>query len=128
MTSQERTAIEASGVVPMRPAVWADDAPAGWALLKAKPCPYLDRDEKGLAVCRVYVVRPFNCRRFGCFRPSPELEPLELDNTKLGCKNLSDRIANSPEVLRAYRKMQRDAQGWAVAHGWKNFKSMKLTL
>jgi len=127
MTSAEREAIEAFGATPMRPPVWASDAPAGWALLQGKPCPYLDRDEDGKAVCLVYEVRPFNCRRFGCFRPSPELEPLELDHSKLGCKNLSDRIANSPEVLRAYRKMQRQAQEWATAHGWKHFKSMKLS-
>lgn len=79
-------------------------------------------------MCRVYDVRPFNCRRFGCFRPSPEKEPLELDHSKLGCKNLTDRIGNSSEVLRAYRRMQRDAQPWAVAHGWKNFKRMTLDL
>lgn len=90
--------------------------------LRGKPCPLLGRDEQGLAVCTVWVLRPYNCRRFGCFRPDPATEPyeaenLDLERLRLGCANLSDRLKDR-RVRRAYAKMQRKAAKWAVRHGW----------
>jgi len=122
MTVAERAAIDASGISPQRPAAWDLTSETGWAFLQAQPCPYFTRDENRQGVCTIYAVRPFVCRRFGCFRPVPDKEPLELDRSPLGCRNLSDRVGQSAEVLHAYRRMQRKAQEWAVLHGWKKFR------
>ena len=89
--------------------------------LVGQPCPLL-AGEPGAAVCTVWAVRPYNCRRFGCFRPDVvaepfELEPVDLPRLRLGCANLSDRLSNRG-VRRAYALMQRKAQRWALKHGW----------
>ena len=89
--------------------------------LKAKPCPLLEMQGQQ-AVCTIHDIRPYSCRRFGCFRPDPPTEPYEpervdLDRARLGCANLSDRLA-SREVRRAYAKLQRKAMRWARQHGW----------
>ena len=94
-----------------------------FVFLRGHPCPLLSTDG-ALAVCTVWPVRPYNCRRFGCFRPDPpsepfEPEPLDLERGRLGCGNLSDRLTNR-QVRRAYALMQRRAQRWALAHGWTN--------
>ena len=90
--------------------------------LQGQPCPLLGSSDSGLAVCTVWAVRPYNCRRFGCFRPDPSTEPYEpeavdYDNARLGCANLSDRL-HDRGVRRQYAKMQRKAQRWALKHGW----------
>ena len=89
--------------------------------LDGKPCPLLRMDGT-VATCTVHDIRPYNCRRFGCFRPDPatapyQAEPLDLHNLRLGCANLSDRLPNRA-VRRAYAQLQRKAQRWAVTHGW----------
>lgn len=89
--------------------------------LQGKPCPLL-RMDGAVATCTVHDIRPYNCRRFGCFRPDPAhepyiAEPLDLPNMRLGCANLSDRLSNRA-VRRAYAQLQRKAQRWATAHGW----------
>ena len=89
--------------------------------LKGLPCPLL-RMEGKKATCTVHSIRPYNCRRFGCFRPDISTEPyqgesLDLERGRLGCANLSDRLSNR-EVRRAYAQMQRKAQRWARQHGW----------
>ena len=93
-----------------------------FVFLAGRPCPILGFDAKGLAVCTEYERRPYNCRRFGCFRPDPatepfELEPVDLPNRRLGCANLSDRLGDR-QVRRQYARMQRKAQQWALKHGW----------
>ena len=90
--------------------------------LEGKPCPLL-AGRPGEAVCTVWNVRPYNCRRFGCFRPDVVAEPFELERVdlprlRLGCANLSDRLLASRGVRRAYALMQRKSQRWALAHGW----------
>lgn len=90
--------------------------------LRGQPCPLLAWDGQ-LAVCTVWPVRPYNCRRFGCFRPDPhtepyEPEPLNLPKLRLGCANLSDRLKHR-SVRRAYAQMQRKAARWAFKHGWQ---------
>ena len=92
-----------------------------FVFLLGKPCPLLAWEGKK-AVCTVHAVRPYNCRRFGCFRPDPTTEPYEpeavdYDNARLGCANLSDRLSNRA-VRRAYALLQRKAQKWALRHGW----------
>jgi len=89
----------------------------GFVDLAARPCPLLATDAKGLAVCTVYDVRPYNCRRFGCYRPHPATEPFE-QGLAGECLNLIDRIRHSRAVRRAYAHTQRRAQRWADRHGW----------
>ena len=102
---------------------WYQHADRRFVYLKGKPCPCLGSDDQGLAVCTVWAVRPFNCRRFGCYRPDTEAEPyepepLDVEHGRLGCANLSDRLAQSRAVRRDYALKQRKAQRWARAHGW----------
>lgn len=75
--------------------------------LQAGPCPlYLDH------ACSVYEVRPFNCRRFGCFRHDVS-EP--FIQSVVPARLLTDRPARRQAFL-----MQRKAQPWALAHGWED--------
>jgi hypothetical protein len=64
--------------------------------------------------CTVHTVRPYNCRRWGCFRPTTD-EPFALavrpDGQPL-------RLYTSKPVARQMARMQRAAQPWALAHGW----------
>lgn len=90
----------------------------GWAALKAAPCPLLERDAQGLAVCSVYDVRPYNCRRFACGRVSPETEPYETGASG-ECVNMTDRLTQSKPFRSWARRLQRQAQDWADAHGWR---------
>lgn len=88
--------------------------------LQAAPCPLLSDDGK----CTVHSVRPYNCRRFTCLRPDVtvepfEPEPLDLANGRLGCKNLSDRVATDRGAKRFVAHLQQKAQRWAVKHGWR---------
>lgn len=82
--------------------------------LKAGPCPFYV-----FKTCLVYSHRPYNCRRFGCMRPDPKSEPFEATDSKLGCKNLEDRIKTSRVALRMAKLLQRKSMRWARAHGWK---------
>ena len=93
-----------------------------FVFLAGKPCPLLAYDATGKALCTEYERRPYSCRRFGCFRPNPSIEPYEpepvdLNNMRLGCANLSDRLRNR-QVRREYIKLQRKAQKWARKYGW----------
>lgn len=120
MTTQERDVL-----LERRPDLRGHfEAFGTFVALRAKPCPLLAQDAQGLATCTVHDIRPYNCRRFGCYRPDPTVEPYEgepfdLDRTRLGCANLSDRIALSRPVRRDYARRQRKAQRWAMAHGWR---------
>jgi Fe-S-cluster containining protein len=83
--------------------------------VKAGPCPFFV-----FHTCLVYASRPYNCRRFGCMRPDPKTEPYEADDPHFGCKNFTDRFLLSRQVRRLATLMQRRAQRWARAHGWKD--------
>lgn len=90
--------------------------------LTGLPCPLLQVDAKWRALCSEYERRPYNCRRFGCFRPDPRVEPYEpeavdYERGRLGCANLSDRLV-SRQVRREYATLQRKGQRWALRHGW----------
>lgn len=80
--------------------------PDGLVDLQARPCPYLDGSR-----CSVYVVRPYNCRRFSCGRLDTTVEPF----TEMGWRERA-------RVDRPYRRqlvqIQRKAQKWALKHGW----------
>lgn len=92
-------------------------APDGFVQLAARPCPLLERDAEGRAVCTVYDVRPYSCRRFGCYRPDAASEPYE-EGPDGECRNLVDRVMQSRDVRRAYALQQRKSQRWALRHGW----------
>jgi Fe-S-cluster containining protein len=89
---------------------WRAASPYGFVELVAQPCPLLAGNS-----CSVYEVRPFNCRRFMCFRDEGEA----FDSSgPLGCKNLSDRVEQDRPTRRAYLLNERKAQKWALRHGW----------
>jgi len=92
-------------------------AQPGFVQLQARPCPLLAQDAAGRAVCTVYEVRPYACRRFGCYRPDAASEPYE-QGPDGECRNLVDRVFQSRDVRRAYALQQRKAQRWALRHGW----------
>ncbi len=58
-------------------------------------------------------------------RPDPKTEPFEPEDFDpgkgmYGSKNLSDRLVGSRVVRRLYSRIQRKAQRWALAHGWRD--------
>lgn len=114
-TPQEVAAMRAAKDLPL------DIEPISDALVRINTphgCPYLAREMGGQSVCTIYEARPYNCRRFGCFRPDPKTEPYEVGGP-LGCRNLSDRLDSSRLVFEQYRTMQRIAQrDWANHKGW----------
>lgn len=86
------------------------DAGRVWVELDGTPCPLLDGKD-----CSVYDVRPYQCRRFQCHRaPGEAFDP----SGPLGCKNLSDRLEQSAETRKAYKRNQQKAMKWANTHGW----------
>lgn len=72
--------------------------------LRAKPCPLYDDRARA---CRVYQVRPMNCRRFACLRED-YTQPF-------------DRVQYVPLTRPERRQLeviQRHAQRWGRSHGW----------
>lgn len=67
--------------------------------------------------CSVWSVRPYNCRRWGCFRPTTD-EPFAMAVTKTDDGVMPIRLYQSKPVARQMSRMQRQAQPWALAHGW----------
>jgi len=92
---------------------WTPTDDPGFVELQAQPCPFLEGNS-----CSVYDIRPYNCRRWGCFRPDPQSEPLEPDLGFLGCANARVRFYRDRAVRRQLQHMERDAQRWALRHGW----------
>lgn len=123
MTKEERKEIEAAAPSDVK-LVWLA-RPEGdqFEELQAGPCPLLGYDDQGQAECRVWEKRPYNCRRWGCFRPDPSAEmfmpePNLPDQGLFGAGCLTARVQAHPQVLRALVVMQNAAKPWATAHGW----------
>ena len=114
MTNEERQVIE-DYIGPEKAATltWIDWPEHGLIALKAGPCPLLNGN-----LCSVHPVKPYNCRRWGCFRPDTKTEPLETDHGFLGSPSTRERFYASRGVRRQLQQMQRKAQRWALAHGW----------
>lgn len=100
-------------------------AQSGFVHLQAAPCPMLDYIN-GVPTCSVHPIRPYTCRRFGCMRPDPKSEPLQLAPLSpylhygnIGCSNIRQRLLESRVARRMYDLMQRRARQWAIRHGWK---------
>ena len=113
MTHAERTEIERA-VPPGVVLSWQPHADDRFTRLSAGPCPLLGAD----GGCTVYAVRPFNCRRWGCFRADAKTEAFETRPDAFGCDNLAARLIESKTVRNEYRRLHRQAEPWAVAHGW----------
>ena len=84
----------------------------GFVRLLGKPCPFLEGN-----ACGVYDIRPYNCRRFICGRPSGSDEPFEM-TAQGACLNMTERLS-SARFYKHAREVQAAAQPWALAHGWK---------
>ena len=103
------TVAEANALALARPEVAVTFASRddGFVDLLAEPCPYLDGN-----TCSVYDVRPYNCRRWGCFRepgePLTDMAPVP------------QRVLDSPDLQRQYARMQAEGHDWARAHGWRD--------
>jgi Fe-S-cluster containining protein len=111
------TVEEAALIVAQRPDIQgrlsAHPENAKFVKLAAQPCPLLT--DEGL--CSVYDIRPYNCRRFQCYRPDPAKEPFR-ETPELGCVNLAFRLLKSRPVRRDYTLKQRKHARWARKHGW----------
>lgn len=130
MHEQERDAIYEYGekhltVGQLSKLEWRRSADSGFVDLKGSPCPLLDKSS-GKPVCTVHPVRPYNCRRFGCMRPDPSVEPLRmaphsdvLQFGNIGCSNLRLRLVQSTKVVKEYDRLQAKGRNWATQHGWK---------
>ena len=108
MTRAERAAIEAATTRRLR---WDLHSNRSLTILIGKPCPLLDVDADGKAVCTVYDVRPYNCRRFGCYRSDVTTQPFS--------ENIPLQFFKNPLLANVYARNQADARQWAQAHGWK---------
>lgn len=80
-------------------------ADGGFTTLVGTPCPFYVNDS-----CTVYDARPYNCRRFMCFRDQ-DAEP--FDTARIAAKVIHVR-----DLRRQYDRNQQKAQKWATAHGW----------
>lgn len=108
MTTQERLVLE--GETRVR-SLRGESVPEltwqtkdGFELLNG-PCPFLGEDN----LCTVYEIRPYNCRRFACFREPGE----EFSVAASVAKAERDR-----SIRRQWMLIQRRAQKWALKHGW----------
>lgn len=113
MTPAERLEIECAVPPPMAAALsWAPHADGGFLrLLTPGGCPLLSKDDTGRAVCTVHAVRPYNCRRWGCYR-SDYTQPADMAGP------VPVTVLRTRDLRRQYARMQRKAQRWAVTHGW----------
>ena len=110
MTQEERALVLRVAPEDRRP-LWKPDRD-GFAVMKGAPCPFLTDDVR----CAIYEHRPFNCRRFRCYRVGNE--PWEVDEHG-NCRNVTERLIQSREIRRDYELKQRKAQRFALANGWK---------
>ncbi len=114
MTQEEKALLEQAVSEEKRATlVWKPYTDGVRVTLQGPPCPLLEGNR-----CTVYPVRPYQCRRWGCFRPDPKTEPLIVDHGFLGAKNTRERFEQSRTVRREFKLMEHKAQRWALKHGW----------
>jgi hypothetical protein len=115
MTHAERAELERATDRPLT----FRDGPAGFVELLPAPgtdaCPLL----ADAGACTVYAVRPYNCRRWGCFRPTTT-EPFAMAVVRHPATGqlVPFRQFTDKPVARQLARMQHHAQPWALAHGW----------
>lgn len=108
MTLEERDAL-LSAVPPGVTLSWLPDADSHFVRLQAGPCPLL-RMDGAVATCTVHAVRPYNCRRWGCFRDNCR-EPVDMSPVPV-------HVLTDKNLRSQYKKLQMRAQPWALRHGW----------
>ena len=114
MKPEERQAItEYIGAERAATLTWVQWPKNGMVALKGGPCPLLEGN-----LCSVHPVKPYQCRRWGCFRPDPTVEPLEPDHGFLGSPCARERFHADRGVRKQFKAMQAKAQKWALRHGW----------
>lgn len=95
--------------------VWSA-LPEGFWSLQAAPCPLLASDGR----CGIYQDRPYNCRRWGCFRPTtstPFVATVFRKTTDGAIVPLG--FGTDRALTRQVVALQERAKPWAVAHGWR---------
>lgn len=110
MTTEERAELERASDRPMTFHLLPDGKVALQPMPGTDTCPLLSDSGD----CTVHAVRPYNCRRWGCFRPTTD-EPFAMAVRPDG---QPARLFTSRPVARQAARMQRAAQPWALAHGW----------
>ena len=114
MTEDEAALLYAARDKATRPLQWQDTNDRRFIKLLARPCPFLSAEKQ----CTVYDIRPYNCRRFICGRPSGSDEPWE-DTPDGRCANVTERQEQSLEFFTHAIDVQSAAQPWALANGWR---------
>ena len=108
MTEDEAALLYAARDKASRSLQWQDTNDRRFIKLLARPCPFLGVDKQ----CTVYDIRPYNCRRFICGRPSGSDEPWEESNGR--CANFTERQEQSIEFFTHAVDVQSAAQPWAI--------------
>lgn len=116
MTEAERDAVMAIAP-PEIETRWEPNAKPGFVNLVAAPCPFV-AEEYGKAVCRVHAARPFNCRKFGCFRITAD-EKLDALVVRVRGETIPVRTIDNREHRRTFARMVTKAERWGRSHGWQ---------
>lgn len=118
VTHAEAEILKAAAVQLGRPDVTFVRYPdPAFVVLRGSPCHFLGADAQGTPTCLVYDVRPYNCRRFACYRDDPTTEPLQRGGP-IGCHNALAKMRTSQVIREDYRRREADAKPWGFAHGW----------
>lgn len=88
--------------------------PDGKWSLAAAPCPLLTADGR----CGIYADRPFNCRRWGCFRATTTIPLSGTPFIEVAGRLLPAAIAYDRRLRRQVSRLEEQARPWALAHGW----------
>jgi hypothetical protein len=113
MTDAEKVRVEHAA--PFNVDLFWTALPDGKWSLQAKPCPLLTADGQ----CGIYADRPYNCRRWGCFRPTTSTSLAETPFKTLPEGNVVPIGFGTDKALtRQVLRLEAQAKPWGLAHGW----------
>jgi hypothetical protein len=112
MTDAEKVRVEHAA--PADTALAWTALPNGFWSLQAGPCPLLT--EAGQ--CGIYADRPFNCRRWGCFRPTTTIPLSGTPFIQVAGRLLPAAIATDRRLRAQVARLEEQARPWAEQHGW----------
>lgn len=112
MTDAEK--VRVSHAAPAPEALTWTALPDGFWSLTAAPCPLLTEDGK----CGIYADRPFNCRRWGCFRATTTIPLAGTPFITVGGRLLPQAVLTDKALGRQVARLEDQARPWALAHGW----------